>query len=258
MTANTTALTDFAVNDFGDGQRKGWWRRYGGLVLVVGFHVVLLWIVVSDFAKSDKKITKPAASIVIQEVAIPPAPTPPAPPPPAPPPPVPPPPAPPKPAAPPPPPVPNALQVKTKPPVLPSVQAPSTQTPVATAEQNTSAPTVAAPSPSQVVGPTAQSLEADYVRKVQGMLNATKRYPTGRQASQERPQGKVRIVFVLNRSGALQSAKVQDSSNSNLLDDSALAGARRATYPSFETDLWKGQETHEFSVDIEFVPPGSR
>ena len=95
------------------------------------------------------------------------------------------------------------------------------------------------------------------MRKVQGMLNATKRYPTGRQASQERPQGKVRIVFVLNRAGVLQSAKVQDSSNSNMLDDAALAGVRRASYPGFSAELWAGQETHEFSVDIDFLPPGT-
>jgi len=257
MTTNATAVADFAVNDFDDSQHKGWRKRYGGLILVVGFHLVLLWFVVSDFAKSDLKITKPADSVVIQEVAIPPTPVPPAPPPPVPPPPIPPPPAPPTPD-PPPPPVQTALQVKPKTPVLQTPKTVSIATPDPVIEQNTSAPNVVAPSPSQVVAPASQILETDYVRKVQGMLNATKRYPTGRQASQERPQGKVRIVFVLNRSGALQSAKVQDSSNSNLLDDSALAGVRRATYPAFDADLWKGQETHEFLVDIEFVPPGSR
>jgi protein TonB len=90
------------------------------------------------------------------------------------------------------------------------------------------------------------------------MLNATKRYPTGRQASLERPVGKVRIVFVLSRNGALVSAQVHVSSNSNMLDDAALSAVRRATYPAFTGDLWRGQNTHEFSVDIDFVPPGTR
>jgi protein TonB len=90
------------------------------------------------------------------------------------------------------------------------------------------------------------------------MLNATKRYPTGRQASLERPVGKARIVFVLSRNGALVSAQVQVSSNSNMLDDAALSAVRRATYPAFAGDLWRGQNTHEFSVDIDFVPPGTR
>ena len=90
------------------------------------------------------------------------------------------------------------------------------------------------------------------------MLNATKRYPTGRQASLERPVGRVRIIFVLNRNGALVSAQVQVSSNSNMLDDAALSAVRRATYPAFAGELWRGQNTHEFSVDIDFVPPGTR
>jgi len=96
------------------------------------------------------------------------------------------------------------------------------------------------------------------VQQVQAMLNATKRYPTGRQASLERPVGKVRIVFVLSRGGALIGARVQASSNSNMLDDAALSAVRRATYPAFAGDLWRGQDTHEFSVDIDFVPPGTR
>jgi protein TonB len=96
------------------------------------------------------------------------------------------------------------------------------------------------------------------VQQVQAMLNATKRYPTGRQASLERPVGKVRIVFVLSRGGALIGARVQVSSNSNMLDDAALSAVRRATYPAFAGDLWRGQDTHEFSVDIDFVPPGTR
>jgi protein TonB len=89
------------------------------------------------------------------------------------------------------------------------------------------------------------------------MLNSTKRYPTGRQASLERPVGKVRIVFVLSRDGALKSARVEVSSNSNMLDDAGLSAVRRATYPAFAGELWAGQATHEFSVDIDFVPPGT-
>jgi len=115
-----------------------------------------------------------------------------------------------------------------------------------------------APAQSQAATPSAQSLESEYVRQIQAMLNATKRYPTGRQASLERPVGRVRIIFVLSRNGALVSAKVQVSSNSNMLDDAALSAVRRATYPTFAGDLWRGQNTHEFSVDIDFVPPGTR
>ena len=154
------------------------------------------------------------------------------------------------------------------PPTVPEPQAPkpvvvqraapvANPTPPAAKPAATPAP-ASAPAQSQVATPRAQSLESEYVRQIKAMLNATKRYPTGRQASLERPVGKVRIVFVLSRTGTLVSAQVQVSSNSNMLDDAALSAVRRATYPAFAGDLWRGQNTHEFSVDIDFVPPGMR
>ena len=174
----------------------------------------------------------------------------------------------PEPTPPPPPPPPPELVPVEPPPTVPTPQAPkpvvvqraapvANPTPPAAKPAATPAPASAA-AQSQVATPSAQSLESEYVRQIKAMLNATKRYPTGRQASLERPVGKVRIVFVLSRTGTLVSAQVQDSSNSNMLDDAALSAVRRATYPAFAGDLWRGKNTHEFSVDIDFVPPGTR
>ena len=148
---------------------------------------------------------------------------------------------------------------QTPKPVVVQRAAPANNNATAPPAKPAATPTPAsAPAQSQVAAPSMQSLESEYVRQIQAMLNATKRYPTGRQASLERPVGKVRILFVLNRSGGLVSAQVQVSSNSNMLDDAALSAVRRATYPAFAGDLWRGQNTHEFSVDIDFVPPGTR
>ena len=103
----------------------------------------------------------------------------------------------------------------------------------------------------------AVSLEGEYVNKVRAMLNSTKRYPTGRQASQQRPYGKVKVWFTVSRTGTLLDAGVLESSNSNLLDDAALASVRRGTYPSFPVNTWSGQGQHQFSADLEFAPPAS-
>jgi protein TonB len=89
------------------------------------------------------------------------------------------------------------------------------------------------------------------------MLNATKRYPTGRQASQQRPQGSVKVWFTLARNGSLIDVGVLQTSGSNLLDDAALASVRRGVYPPFPEQTWPGQEGHKFSVDIEFSPPSA-
>jgi protein TonB len=95
------------------------------------------------------------------------------------------------------------------------------------------------------------------VAKLRLMLNSTKRYPTGRQASQQRPTGRVRVWFTLTRSGALVDLGVLESSNSNLLDDAALATVRRGIYPAFPTNTWAGQEQHKFSAEIEFAAPSA-
>jgi protein TonB len=101
------------------------------------------------------------------------------------------------------------------------------------------------------------SLEGEYVAKLRALLNSTKRYPTGRQASQQRPQGTVKVWFVLARNGSLLEAGVLQSSDSNLLDDAALASVRRGTYPPFPEQTWPGQESHKFTADIAFMPPSS-
>jgi protein TonB len=155
-------------------------------------------------------------------------------------------------------PPPITATTQTPKPVVVQRAAPANNAPAPAAKPAATPAPASAPTQSQVAAPSVQSLESQYVRQIQAMLNATKRYPTGRQASLERPVGKVRILFVLNRSGGLVSAQVQVSSNSNMLDDAALSAVRRATYPAFVGDLWRGQNTHEFSVDIDFVPPGTR
>jgi protein TonB len=109
--------------------------------------------------------------------------------------------------------------------------------------------------PVESIKAQAASMEAEYVGKVRTMLNSTKRYPTGRQASQQRPQGKVKVWFTLARNGTLLDSGVFESSNSNLLDDAALATVRRGTYPPFPTNTWPGEDQHKFSADIEFLPP---
>ncbi len=100
-------------------------------------------------------------------------------------------------------------------------------------------------------------MESEYASMVRAMLNSTKRYPTGRAASQQRPQGKVKVWFTLTRSGSLLEAGILESSNSNLLDDAAIATVRRGSYPPFPGNTWVDQESHKFSADMQFSPPSS-
>jgi protein TonB len=214
-------------------------------------HVLLLVLIVSGVFKTsvERILKKPLEAVVLQEVMVPPPPPIPLP-------------------------VPKPIVNEPKP-SAPAVERPM-QAVATPAPSQTEAPAKAepAPAPAPVVN-TAQlhistpaapvepahktnntaSAEAEYAARVKAMLNASKRYPTGRQASQQRPQGVVKLWFTLNRAGNLLEAGVLEAADSNLLNDAALATVRRVAYPPFAAELWPGQDQHKFTVDIDFLPP---
>ncbi len=224
-------------------------RRVKGLLIVIALHALLVYALVSGVARKGLNlIKKPLEAVVIQEIVLPPPPPPPpkeikAP----------------EPLAPktetaPPPP-----QADLPPPVASLVEPPPRETP---APIKPAAVTLAAPTPPPAAASDnskalAASMEGEYASKVRAMLNASKRYPTGRAASQQRPQGKVKVWFTLGRAGALLDAGILESSNSNLLDDAAMATVRRGVYPPFPANTWVDQESHKFSAEIEFNPPSA-
>lgn len=122
------------------------------------------------------------------------------------------------------------------------------------------APVVAAPvaetvkTPAPPPPPSSAAVENAYVVNVRALLNANKRYPTGREASLQRPSGKAVVWFVLNRNGTLQEAGIEGSSNSILLDNAALSTVRRTSYTPWPEGSWPGQAQHRFTVTLDFVP----
>lgn len=116
-------------------------------------------------------------------------------------------------------------------------------------------PPPAPPPPAPPAPPAAATVDASaaYTGRVRAYLNTVKRYPTGRDASIQRPEGKVRIWFVLRRDGSLVDAGIEDSSNSILLDNAGLTTVKRGAMPAFEA-AFGSEETHRFTVDLEFKP----
>ena len=221
-------------------------RQLKGLLIVIALHAALGYALASGMARKGLNlIKKPLQAVIIQEVILPP---------------------------PPPPPVQfvktaEALSPKTdsappipRPDTLPVPSVSPVPLPVAevqTPPKSTLplvAPAVAALEPHKA---QVASMESEYASRVRAMLNAIKRYPTGRAASQQRPQGKVKVWFTLARSGNLLDAGVLESSNSNLLDDAALATVRRGIYPSFPANTWDGQDSRKFVAEMEFSPPSA-
>lgn len=97
-------------------------------------------------------------------------------------------------------------------------------------------------------------IESSYIATVRAQLNASKRYPTGREASLQRPSGTAVVWFVLNRHGALMDAGIEDSSNAILLDNAALSTVRRTSFNAWPEGSWPGQTQHRFNVTLDFVP----
>lgn len=224
-----------------------------GLAWAIALHLVAGYAVLSGKANEVMKvIQKPIQAVVIQEVILPP-----------------------------PPPVSVPLPPTPKPPPQPVQEVPKPvsaapiSVPVAPATQHPSpiaapAPVVqAAPEappakPAQVVlppavaserAPQAPSLESEYIGKLRSTIDAAKRYPTGRQASQQRPQGTVKLWFVLNRSGSLVDVGVLSGDAPPILEDSAKAAVRRSSFPPFPATAWPGDEQHKFSAELSFIPP---
>lgn len=132
--------------------------------------------------------------------------------------------------------------------------------PVQAAPTVAAAPVVAAQvaetvkTPAATPPPSSAAVENAYVVNVRALLNANKRYPTGREASLQRPSGKAMVWFVLNRNGTLQEAGIEGSSNSILLDNAALSTVRRTSYTPWPEGSWPGQSQHRFTVTLDFVP----
>jgi len=124
--------------------------------------------------------------------------------------------------------------------------------PVQTAPMAPAQPVAEAAKPTPPLSSVA--IENGYVANVRALLNTNKRYPTGREASLQRPSGKAVVWFVLNRNGTLQEAGIEGSSNSILLDNAALSTVRRTSYTPWPEGSWPGQTQHRFTVTLDFVP----
>jgi len=221
-------------------------RRLQGFAFVVALHALLVWALASGLARKVVDAVKGPVEMAVVEEKTPPPPPPP------------------------PPPTPDVkmpqieLPLNLPPPPVNVEMPPPPPPPIAVVtapppKEISAVNTVARPAPAPAEPSAAQkiaSMEGAYALQVRNMINSTKRYPTGRQASQQRPKGKVKVWFTLGRDGHLIEAGIEESSDNNMLDDAALAAVRRGTYPAFPPNTWTGQEHHKFTADLEFTPPG--
>lgn len=145
-----------------------------------------------------------------------------------------------------------------------SIQAPVIAEPMVKSEFATSKKAIEAITP--VSPPKTEPLEApppprvepsvnhdnEYAHAIVTKLEQAKHYPSSREARIAHPTGVVRLSVEIDRSGHLVSTEVRNSSHSNLLDSEALKTARSITYPPFPEQVFVGENSHRFEVNLEY------
>ena len=97
--------------------------------------------------------------------------------------------------------------------------------------------------------------EANYEQKLKGLIESKKIYPTGRQASIEKPQGTVDLCMSISQTGELLKTEVRTSSGSLILDQAAKRLVSTIVFSPFAEAGFKGESSHQFCVQLTYNLP---
>ncbi len=100
------------------------------------------------------------------------------------------------------------------------------------------------------------SAEAAYVAKIRAAIEAQKRYPTGREASLERPEGNVEVWLEIDRSGRVLDSGISSKSKSMLLNRSATQSLQSIKHVApFPDDAFAGQSSKKVLATLNYQAP---
>lgn len=103
------------------------------------------------------------------------------------------------------------------------------------------------------------SVEEAYIAQIRSNVQSRKKYPTGREASVQKPSGTVRVCMDLSRAGIpANEIVIERTSHSMILDAEARKLLRIGAYPPFPAGAFPGESTHRFCIhlDYSFQPSG--
>ncbi|WP_236216042.1 energy transducer TonB family protein [Pseudomonas rhodesiae] len=135
-----------------------------------------------------------------------------------------------------------AKAAPTPPPVAAAKPVPAVTAPAA--------PASAPPAPPKVDG---QALEGGYLRGLRNELDTYKQYPTGRQASLERPSGEVVVWLLVDRQGRVLDSGLQTQASSMLLNRAATNSLRRIKQVKpFPEQAFGGRNEQRFTATFNY------
>ncbi len=144
-------------------------------------------------------------------------------------------------------PVPKPVVAKTAP-TPPPVAAAKPTPPVPAPATPVAAP--APPAPPKVDG---QALEGGYLKGLRNELDTYKQYPTGRQASLERPSGEVVVWLLVDRQGRVLDSGLQTQASSMLLNRAATNSLRRIKQVKpFPEQAFGGRNEQRFTATFNY------
>jgi protein TonB len=142
-------------------------------------------------------------------------------------------------------PVPKPVVAKPAPTPPPVAAKPAPVAPVA--------PTPAPPAPPAPPKVDGQALEGGYLKGLRNELDTYKQYPTGRQASLERPTGDVVVWLLVDRQGRVLDSGVQTPASSMLLNRAAANSLRRIKQVKpFPEQAFGGRNEHRFTATFNY------
>lgn len=134
--------------------------------------------------------------------------------------------------------------------------------PVVAKPTPTPPPVAAKPAPAAVaqVAPTpappkvdGQALEGGYLKGLRNELDTYKQYPTGRQASLERPSGEVVVWLLVDRQGRVLDSGLQTQASSMLLNRAATNSLRRIKQVKpFPEQAFGGRNEQRFTATFNY------
>ncbi|MGZ0784480.1 energy transducer TonB [Pseudomonas sp. TKO26] len=155
------------------------------------------------------------------------------------------------------PPVPKPMVAKPSPPKpAPAVaqSAPATPQPAAVAAAQPVAPAAAVPAPAPApAAPSSAIKESLYTAALRKELEKHKQYPSGREASLQRPQGDVVIWLEVDRAGNVLDSGIENKAPNMLLNRAAQTSLRRVEKVSpFPSDAFSGKNKQRFTATFSY------
>ncbi|KAA8732115.1 energy transducer TonB [Acinetobacter qingfengensis] len=143
-------------------------------------------------------------------------------------------------------------QIKTE-----TKQEPQPQAKTEVKAEQKPAPEVKKPEPAKpAASANSASVEAAYSAKVRSTVEAQKRYPTGREASLERPEGNVEVWLEIDRSGRVLNSGIASKAKSMLLNRAATNSLKSIKQVApFPADAFSGANSKRFTATLVYQAP---